>query len=138
MANDVTYVGNPIGFREAFQSWSGPVGTHLRVATEAVRVAAIASAPKRTGRLAAGHETDYGHHDGRDLESRVVAVPKHAIFVIKGTNPHIIKPKDPGGRLVFFWPKVLHVVSFKRVSHPGNLPNDYLGSSLKRVMKRFS
>lgn len=137
MPSDVIYVENPIGFRAAFQSWTGPVGTHLRTATEAVRVAAAVSAPKKTGELAAGHETTYDHHRG-DLESHVVAIPKHAIFVIKGTNPHIIVPKKLGGRLVFFWPKVGHVVALRKVTHPGNLPNDYLGSSLKKVMKRFA
>ncbi len=137
MPTEVVYVTNPKGFNEAFRSWNGPVGRYLRTATEAVRVVATVSAPKKTGELSAGHKTDYGHHR-LDLESRVVAVPKHAIFVIKGTNPHIIVPKKPGGRLVFFWKKVGHVVSFPKVSHPGGKANDYLGDSLRKVMRRFS
>lgn len=137
MPSDVTYVGNPAGFREAFQSWSGPVGTHLRIATEAVRVVATTSAPKKTGELSLGHKTDYGHHR-EDLESAVVAVPKHAIFVIKGTRPHTIVPKKPGGKLVFFWAKKGRVVAFPSVRHPGTKANDYLGRSLVKVMKRFS
>lgn len=137
MPSDVTYVGNAVGFSRAFQSWSGPVGQHLRGATVAVRLAAIADAPKRTGELALGHQTDYGHH-GQDLESKIVATSPHARFVIKGTNPHIIRPKDIGGKLVFFWPKVGRVVRLSKVRHPGNDPNNYLGDSLKRVMKRFS
>lgn len=134
----VRFVRHPIAFNRAFRSWSGPVGVHLRDATELVAVAARATAPRGTGELAAGHETDYGHAGtNHDLESRVVAVPEHAIFVIKGTDPHVITAKNKP-RLVFFWAKVGRVVSFKSVNHPGTQANNYLGAALKRVMRRFS
>jgi|SRR5690606_34873846 len=135
----VRFVQHPVAFNRAFRSWSGPVGSHLRDATELVGVAARVAAPKDTGRLAAGHKTDYGHHGPkRDLESRVVAVPEHAIFVIKGTMPHVIRARR-APRLVFFWPKVGRVVSFKSVNHPGHpTPNNYLLGALKKVVKRFT
>lgn len=134
----VRYINHPLAFNRAFRSWGGPVGGHLREATELVAVAARVGAPKQTGELAAGHETDYGHHGAkRDLESRVVAVPEHAAFVIKGTAPHVIKAKN-APRLVFFWPKAGRVVHFKSVNHPGTSANNYLQAALKRVMRRFT
>lgn len=133
------YVTHRAAFRRAFQSWGGPVGLRLADATKLVAVTAKVVAPKDTGELAGGHETDYGHHGSRrDLESRVVAIPEHAIFVIKGTQPHIIKARTKP-LLVFFWKKVGHVVTFKQVSHPGHpTPNNYLFRSLSRVMRRFT
>lgn len=72
-----------------------------------------------------------------------------ALWHHEGTVPHVITPKavaiDAGGRrraggrfvkashvpmLVFFWPKVGHVVRFKRVNHPGTRPNRFLTNAL--------
>ena len=39
-----------------------------------------------------------------------------------GSRPHVIEPKNPGGRLVFFWPVVGDIVRFKKVNHPGTRP----------------
>lgn len=134
----VRYVNHPIAFNRTFRSWGGPVGGHLREATELVGVAARVGAPKHTGELAAGHITSYGHHGTkRDLESQIIAIPEHAIYVIKGTFPHVIRAKNHP-HLVFFWPKVGHVVRFKSVNHPGTSPNNYLLDALKRVMRRFT
>lgn len=134
----VRYVNHPIAFNRTFRSWSGPVGVHLAAATKGVAAVAKITAPKDTGELAAGHEIDYRHHGAkRDLESTVAAIPEHAIFVIKGTKPHTIRARKKP-KLVFFWPKVGRVVSFKSVRHPGTEPNNYLLGALKRVMKRFT
>jgi hypothetical protein len=133
----VRFVRHPIAFNRAFRSWAGPVGQALRSDTELVAVAARVTSPRDTGELAAGHETDYGHHGvHHDLESRVIAVPKQAIYVIKGTEPHVIQAKR-ASRLVFFWKKVGRIVSFKSVNHPGHpQANNYLLESLKRIMRR--
>lgn len=40
----------------------------------------------------------------------------------KGARPHVIRPRNPGGRLVFYWPKAGQVVALRKVNHPGNLP----------------
>ena len=134
----VRYNRDVIGSYRAFRSWEGPVGRHIAGATELVQVDARLTAPKDTGELAAGHVTDFGHHGPRrDLEGRVIAVPEQAIFVIKGTDPHIIRARR-APRLVFFWKKVGRVVAFKSVQHPGQKANNYLLASLKRVMKRYS
>lgn len=132
------YVNHPIGFNRAFRSWTGPVGKHLAGTTELVAVDAKLTAPKRTGELAASHVVDLAHHGPkRDLEGRVVAVPEHAIFIIKGTKPHVIRAKR-APRLVFFWRKVGRVVSFKSVNHPGTKPDNYLAKSLERVVRRLT
>lgn len=132
------YVNHPLAFNRAFRSWSGPVGRHLAGTTELVAVDARFTAPKRTGELAASHEVDLAHHGPkRDLEGRVVAVPEHAIFIIKGTDPHVIRARN-APRLVFFWKKVGRVVSFKSVNHPGTRPNNYLARSLDRVVRRLT
>jgi len=135
----VRYVEHKRAFNRVFRSWSGPVGVRLADDTNLVAVLAKTTAPRDTGELAGGHEVDLRHHGvKRDLEGRVVAVPKQAIFVIKGTKPHIIKAKTKP-LLVFFWKKVGHVVNFKSVNHPGHpAPNNYLGRALVRVMRRRS
>jgi hypothetical protein len=133
------YVEHKRAFNRTFRSWTGPVGVHLADATKLVAVTAKITSPKDTGELAGGHEVDLRHHGvKRDLEGRVVAVPKQAIYVIKGTAPHVIKARKKP-LLVFFWKKVGHVVNFKSVNHPGHpAPNNYLGRALTRVMRRFT
>lgn len=50
-------------------------------------------------------------------------------YQIYGTGRHVIRPKG-GGRLVFFWEKVGHVVSLKSVNHPGTKANRFVQESL--------
>jgi hypothetical protein len=136
MAKMVKYVNHPIGFYRAFRSWNGPVGQSMRADTELTATAARLTAPVDTGELKAGHVTRYGHAGkNRDLESQVIALPEHAIYVIKGTEPHVIRAKR-APRLVFFWRKVGRVVAFKSVNHPGTSANNYLLAALKRVVGR--
>lgn len=132
----VRYAQNPIGFQREFRSWTGDVGRSLaRVGLETKKDAS-ATAPQETGALRAGHALDLGHHGvDRDLEARIIAVPPHAIFVIKGTKPHVIKAKR-APKLVFFWRKVGRVVSFASVNHPGTKANNYLDRALDREVRR--
>lgn len=53
-----------------------------------------------------------------------------ALLHHEGTQPHVIAARRKP-RLVFFWPKVGRVVSFKRVNHPGTKPNRYLTDALR-------
>jgi hypothetical protein len=50
--------------------------------------------------------------------------------------PHIIRPRKPGGLLVFYWPKVGRVVAFRFVHHPGQKGNPYLLNALKVLRGR--
>lgn len=56
-----------------------------------------------------------------------------AIFVVKGTKPHIIRPKKKGGRLVF---NSKGVKVFARiVHHPGNKPNNFMTRALREAKR---
>lgn len=56
----------------------------------------------------------------------------HAIYLERGTRPHVIRPKKPGGVLVFDWPKAgLFPARFKKVSHPGTPSYRILERSLQ-------
>jgi hypothetical protein len=47
----------------------------------------------------------------------------------EGTQPHRILPRRAPA-LVFYWPKVGHVVSLPAVNHPGTRPNRFLTRAL--------
>jgi hypothetical protein len=83
-----------------------------------------------TGRLAATIHPEFGAKYGNEVEGRVVAGTNHALFVHEGTRSHIIKPKTPGGRMVFFWPKAGRVVAFSVVHHPGSRSVPFLAEHL--------
>jgi hypothetical protein len=59
-----------------------------------------------------------------------------ALIHHEGTRPHPITPRTKP-RLVFFWRKVGHVVSFKRVQHPGTQPNRFLTNALRVLRSRY-
>lgn len=56
-----------------------------------------------------------------------------AIFVVKGTKKHIIRPKKKGGVLVFnsrgtkVFAKIVH--------HPGTKPNDFMSRALREAKR---
>lgn len=52
----------------------------------------------------------------------------------EGTEPHVIRARRRP-MLVFFWPKVGRVVSFKAVNHPGTEPNRFLSDALAVVIR---
>lgn len=51
-------------------------------------------------------------------------------YQIYGTSPHVIRPRNPGGLLVFFWAKAGRVVAFKKVNHPGTAANRFVQESI--------
>ena len=58
----------------------------------------------------------------------VVNVP-HAVFVVRGTRPHVIRSRGP-------WPlrnRVTGQVFGPRVSHPGSKPNNFLDVALRQM-----
>lgn len=66
--------------------------------------------------------------DGGHLVAAVGNDAPHVVFLVRGTRPHVIRPKpsNPRGRLFFFWEKVGHYVSPKQVNHPGTKANDFM------------
>lgn len=149
MATEVAFVVDPVGWEHAFRSWTGPVGFWLRAKTNETRIAAALEAPKpgaparnrtgisyATGRLASSHTVELASGGiGRDLEGRVRAHTKYAVFLHEGTRPHIIHAKHPPKHLYFFWRKKGHFVAPLFVKHPGTVPNPWLARALVRTIR---
>lgn len=144
---DVKFVPNVPVWQKEFRSWEGMVGTYIRGETIKTAAAARLEAPApgraprnrtkinyATGRLSlVGITFGFGKW-GRELEGRVVAIPKYAIYVHNGTIPHIIKPRRHE-YLKFTWKKMGKVVYSKGVKHPGTEANPFLVRALKKVAK---
>ena len=58
----------------------------------------------------------------------LIADKPYALMHHEGTKPHIIRPANPGGTLVFR--KGSRVISTREVRHPGTKPNRYLSNQL--------
>lgn len=100
-----------------------------------VAVFARRFAPVKSGRLRAG----IGVEQSREATGRykvgydVVSKAAHSVFVVKGTRPHVIRPKSNSGVLRFM---VGNTVVFARsVNHPGTKANDFLDRALVAGMK---
>jgi hypothetical protein len=131
---DVVFVVNPSGYNKAFKTWTGdPVGRYMIKKTEQVRGHArtLAPGPHKpphnttgivygTGELARRITVTRHHAPSGDLEGHVVSLPKHSLWVQRGTRgPYVIRPKKPGGLLKFHWHKVGRTVYLRKVTHPG-------------------
>lgn len=107
----------------------GMVGRHLNHRGQLFVAAARGQVGKKTGQLAASirvqqHEAaPYGQY------MKVGSTVKHARLHHQGTRPHIIRPKDVGGALIFR--SGTRVVATRLVRHPGTKPNRYLTDNLK-------
>ena len=72
---------------------------------------------------------------GKNRILRMRNTKKHAFPLELGARPHIIRPRKPGGTLVFFWKGKLRF--FKSVNHPGNRPYRFLSRSRNRAGIEF-
>jgi hypothetical protein len=144
---EVIFVPNVAAQQRAFRSWEGMVGQHLRKITVETRIGSMLEAPApgrpprnrtginySTGELALGGITASFGRRGNELESKVIAIPDHAIFVHKGTIPHVIKPRV-AKTLRFHWKKVGAVVYSKGVMHPGTEANEFMLRALKKAVR---
>jgi len=68
--------------------------------------------------------------------ARVENARPYAAAVHMGAKPHPIVAKN-APFLVFFWPKVGHVVHFRRVNHPGNKPMPFLQTPVRYGEQRL-
>lgn len=93
-------------------------------------------APRKTGELARSAQV----RPFRGSYSRfVTGVSFHVIQAAttdRGARPHVIRPRRPGGMLVFYWPKVGRVVHLRKVNHPGNRPQRWFAAGLRRWWPR--
>jgi len=108
-----------LNFEEAAEKLSGSLRQELieRLADIAWN-RAFYSAPWRTGKLAGSIVKEVG-----DREAWIKALAPYAVFVEKGTAPHLIRPVrasvlafEVGGEMVFTG----------LVRHPGTRPNPFL------------
>lgn len=151
MAPRVVFIRHPGPWDFEFKSWGGIVGQHMNKIVNTTHVQSRREAPRprgvplnrtginySTGNLSNNIISERTHAPRTgDLEGRVIALPKHAIYVHKGTPPHVIRARRPGGRLVFFWHKVGRVVKPQKVNHPGTMANPFLERALRRAMNLF-
>jgi hypothetical protein len=116
-------------------STTGPVGREMvqrarRAASMARAQAPMGTGPK-AGRLKRSIKV-YQHRRytlGQGLKVGT-SVP-YAIYVHEGTRPHTIRPKNPGGALVFAPKGGTRVVITRKVNHPGSKPNRFLADNVK-------
>lgn len=77
---------------------------------------------------------------GDVIRSEALAEAEHAAPVIRGARPHPITPKKVGGFLAFTWPGAPAFIRrlpdgrvlLRSVSHPGNEPNPFWDTALRR------
>lgn len=115
---------------EYMRSWSGDIGRATLTLCRHIRSAQKVYAPRKTGLLQRSIEIGSRGRWVGGLETSVGANPQGgtgaigvAMWQELGTRPHSIPkppPMPPGRHMVFFWPKVGHVVWLKSVNHPGN------------------
>lgn len=136
MASQVVFVRDPAGWNHAFHSWDGVLGKWMSKKTVQVQVRAMAEAPVKTGATKGSIRFRFGY-SGTELESTVGVLTQQGLWVHEGTRPHVIRPRNPEGHLVFFWPKVMATVVTKQVFHPGIRSNPFLVKALHQVFGRL-
>lgn len=98
----------------------------IETVTGTNRLARVTS-PVKTGRLRASHLPKVDTFPGR-VVGEVVATADHAAPQHEGARPHLIRPKRPGGVLVFRVGGRLVIT--KLVRHPGNPARPWLYEAL--------
>lgn len=73
--------------------------------------------------------------EARGLRTRVTNTAPHASYLENGTRPHVIRPKRPGGVLVFVT-SIGNTVFAREVHHPGTRPYRILADALRRGIQR--
>lgn len=102
----------------------GPAERKLRTRTERVANFAEQEAPGSMGRF-----VSWDVEEGpRGLQGVVVCDHPAVRFVLEGTRPHIIRPRNK--RFLRFEVEG-HVVYTKLVRHPGTRANDFMGRALR-------
>ena len=84
-----------------------------------------------TGRLSASMKWDTWQPRKFGYQGQITTSAPYALYVDKGTRPHVIRAKG-GGMLRFFWPKVGAWVAFKKVNHPGFKGAGFSGAAIQR------
>lgn len=97
--------------------------------TREAQTIAAARLTRRTGMYEDGFRTTTTREVG-GLRTRVSNTAQHATYLENGTPPHIIRPKKPGGVLVFT-NKAGALIFARQVHHPGTRPYRVLTDALR-------
>jgi hypothetical protein len=121
---------DPRALQAFINDGNGPVVRDLLVRGERVKVEAKRLVGKKTHNLENRIVKRIVDDGGLPaVQVGVINVP-YAFFHHEGTPPHVIRARR-APMLVFYWPKVGHVVAFKQVNHPGTKPNRFLVNALR-------
>lgn len=108
----------------------GAAERRLRERTERVAEIARSTGPFKPEAIRSSVEPS-----GRGLKGVVEINHRAAIFVTRGTRPHVIRARR--ARALRFQPRGQNGYIFRKsVQHPGNLPNDFLQRALRQVVGR--
>jgi hypothetical protein len=111
----------------------GIVGRLLHRTANRITQLAKIQVGKKTGRLKKSIRFEHIRRNALGPRVKVGGYTSYALVHHEGTKPHIIKPKNAGGALIFR--KGARVISTKVVRHPGTRPNRYLTVPMTRVVR---
>lgn len=105
----------------------------MRAVAEFIRLTALdllgaikIRSPKDHGKL----QGSWRSKKESNLAYMVYTAVKYALFLHKGTKPHVIRPKTKKAL------KVSRYGIFKKVNHPGTKPNPFIKQSIDDTAKR--
>lgn len=84
---------------------------------------------RRSGAFRGGFTT-HTEREAGGLRTRITNSAEHASYLNNGTRPHVIRPRKPGGVLVFT-NKAGQIVFAREVHHPGTRPYRILDDALR-------
>jgi hypothetical protein len=92
-----------------------------------------------TGKLAQSLTADPAIRSAGTRSTMTVRAPViQARTTDRGTRPHLILPRRPGGKLAFYWTHAGRFVVLPRVNHPGNAPmpwwNDVVTDAFRQAL----
>lgn len=130
-----------------FRGWNGPVGRAISRLAMTIKTLQQVLVAKKTGMLASSIKVGPKSRWAGGITVTIGAGSGggglgggrggYALANELGARPHIIRPRKPGGMLIFYWAKVGRVVHLLQVSHPGNRPYLWATRSLAAAMRRF-
>lgn len=117
--------------RNLLEGVAGPVYRYVDQRAEALRLAVMAQAPVKTGKLRASIKTTRLWPGLPRNGTAVVADTEYALSVENGSQPHVIKPKNAS--VLRFPSRGGGVVFTHTVNHPGTAPNPFMRRALDSV-----
>lgn len=74
--------------------------------------------------------------DGVRYSTQVMSDVIQAATTDRGARPHPIRPRTPGGLLVFNWPRAGGTVFLRHVNHPGNQAQNWWEPAVRDAFAR--